>query len=51
VGVEFKTLVLAAWKPVFSYLPLDEDVELLAPPAPACLDLPCFYLDDNGPNL
>jgi hypothetical protein len=37
----FKTLILAAWKPVFCYKPLDEDVELSAPPA---LCLPeCHY--------
>jgi hypothetical protein len=35
MGVGFKTLVLAAWKPIF-YWPSDEDVELSAPPAP-CL--------------
>jgi hypothetical protein len=33
-GCGLKILVLAAWKPVFSCLPLDEDVELSAPPAP-----------------
>jgi hypothetical protein len=45
VGVGFKTLVLAAQKPVFSCLPLDEDVELSAPPAPY---LPGF---SHGPAL
>ena len=28
------TLILAAWKPVFSQQPTDEDAELPAPPAP-----------------
>jgi hypothetical protein len=37
VGVGFKTLVLAAWNPVFSYWLSDEDVELSAPPAPCLL--------------
>jgi hypothetical protein len=35
VGVGFKTFILAPWKPVFC-LPLDQDVELSAPPVP-CL--------------
>jgi hypothetical protein len=37
VGIGFKTLILAAWKPVFSYQPSDEDVELAASPAPCLL--------------
>jgi hypothetical protein len=36
-------LVLATWKPVFSCLPLDEDVEFSAPPAP-CLPRCCHAL-------
>ena len=40
VGVGFKTLILAAWKPVFSLQPLDKDVELSALPAP-CLPEHC----------
>jgi hypothetical protein len=40
-----KTLVLAAWKPVFSQQPSDEDVELSSPPAP-CLPGCC-----NGPAM
>jgi len=36
VGMGFKTLIIAAWKPVFPQQPSDEDVELSAPPAP-CL--------------
>jgi hypothetical protein len=39
VGVGFNTLVLAAWKPVFC-LPLEQDIEFLAPPAP-CLPEHC----------
>jgi hypothetical protein len=42
VGVHFKTLTLAAWKPVFCSQPSDEDVELSAPPAHACLDTATF---------
>jgi hypothetical protein len=37
MGVGFKTLILAAWEPVFSCLPLNEDVELSDPPAPHLL--------------
>jgi hypothetical protein len=46
-----KTIVLDAWKSV-SCLPLDEDVELLAPPVPG-LPRSCYAscLDDNGLNL
>jgi hypothetical protein len=36
VEVGFKTLVLAAWKPVFSCLFSEQDVEVTASPAP-CL--------------
>jgi hypothetical protein len=32
---EPKTLILATWKPVFSYWTSDEDIEFLAPPAPS----------------
>jgi hypothetical protein len=48
----FKTLILATWKPVFSYLPSGEDVEPLAPTMP-CLPGCCHAscLDDNGLNL
>ena len=52
VGVGFEVLLLATWKPVFSYLPLEEDVELSASPA---LSLPAHchasFIDDNGLNL
>jgi hypothetical protein len=34
VGMGFKTLLLVMWEPVFSYVPLDQDVELWASPAP-----------------
>jgi hypothetical protein len=37
--------VLAAWRSVFSYLLLDEDVELSVPPA---LCLPCSRFDASG---
>ena len=33
-GVGNETLLLTTWESVFSCLPLDEDVECLAPPAP-----------------
>jgi hypothetical protein len=52
VGMGFRTLVLAAWKAVFFCLPLKQDVELSAPPAP-CLPGCCHasHLDDNGLNF
>ena len=43
VGVGFKTLILAAWKPVLCWQPSDEAVELSAPPAP-CLPGHCHIL-------
>jgi hypothetical protein len=49
VGVGFKTLFLAAWRPVFSYLLLDEDVELSASPAtslPGCCHVPALMIMD-----
>jgi hypothetical protein len=36
VGMGFKALILAAWKPVSSSLPSEQDVELSASPVP-CL--------------
>ena len=48
LGMGFKTLILAAWKPVFCQQLSDEDVELSAPLAP-CLTEGCH--DDNGLNL
>jgi hypothetical protein len=48
VGVGFKTLLLASWKPVFCYWPSDEDVELSAPPAPCphgCCHAPTLITD------
>jgi hypothetical protein len=45
VRVGFETLLLASWKPVFSWLPFERDIELSAPSAP------CSYLDGNGLNL
>jgi hypothetical protein len=47
----FQTLILAAWKPVFSQQPTDEDVELSACLHHACLDAACSHFDDNGLNL
>jgi len=51
-GWTFETLLLTAWKTVvLSCLPLDKDVELLAPPAP-CLPGCCHAsCHDNGLNL
>jgi len=43
VGVDLKTLLLAACKSVFSSMPSDEDVELSVPPAP-CLPGCCHVL-------
>jgi hypothetical protein len=34
MGVGFKTLILAAWEPVFHWQPSDEDMELSAPSVP-----------------
>jgi hypothetical protein len=34
VGVGKETILLITWEAVFSVLPLEKDVELLAPPAP-----------------
>jgi hypothetical protein len=48
-----ETFLLAAHETVFSWLLLDQDVELSAPPAP-CLPGCCCHascLDDNGLNL
>jgi hypothetical protein len=51
-GMGFETLLLAVWKSVFSFLPLEQDVELSAPPAP-CLPGYCHasHYYDNGLNL
>jgi hypothetical protein len=52
MGMGFETLLLATWKTVCYWLPLDKDVELSASPAP-CLPEHChaFCHDDNGLNL
>jgi hypothetical protein len=45
----FKTLILAAWKPVFFKKPLDEDVELSAPTVPylhGCCHVPTLVIMD-----
>jgi hypothetical protein len=38
MGMDFETPLLAAWKPVLSWLPSHQDVKLSAPPAPCYLD-------------
>jgi hypothetical protein len=43
VTVNFMTFILAAWKSVFSCLPLEQDVEPSAPPPP-CLPGCCHVL-------
>ena len=46
-GCGFKTLILAAYKPVFCQQPSDEDVELLASPAPClpgCCHIPALMI-------
>jgi hypothetical protein len=39
VGMGFKILLIAVWKPVFHLQPSDEDLELSAVPASFCLDV------------
>jgi hypothetical protein len=49
VGMGFKTLTLAAWKPVFHLQASDEDVELSAPPMPClpgCCHAPALMIMD-----
>ena len=49
VGMGFKTLILGPWKPVFSFLPLEQDVELSAPPTPClprCCHAPALMIMD-----
>jgi hypothetical protein len=43
-----KTLILAAWRPVFCWQPSDQDVELYTMPA---WMLPYSCLDNSGLNL
>lgn len=43
VGMGFKTLILVAWKPIFSYLPFEQEIDLSAPPAP-CMPRCCHAL-------
>jgi hypothetical protein len=47
-----ETLAACLWETVSSWLPLDQEAELLAPPAP-CLPACCHvsHHDDNGLNL
>jgi hypothetical protein len=47
MGVCFKNLILAAWKPVFCRQPSDEDVEFSAPPSPClpgCCHVPTLMI-------
>ena len=39
VGVDFKTLMLAAWKPVISCLHSEQNLDLSAPPTPCLPEL------------
>jgi len=50
-GHALKAIILAAWKPVFSCLLLDEDVELSLLQSHSVGMMPCSCLDDNRPNL
>jgi hypothetical protein len=53
MGMGFKTLLLTMWESVVSYLPVDLDLELSAPPA-ACMHGSCLtpsHLFDNGLKL
>ena len=48
-GCEYKILTLVAWKSVFHYQPLDENIELSAPPAPClprCCHVPTLMIMD-----
>jgi NADH:ubiquinone oxidoreductase subunit E len=49
MGMGVKTLIPAAWKPVFCWKPSDEDVELSAPPEsclPGCCHAPALMIVD-----
>jgi hypothetical protein len=49
VGVDFETLLLAAWEPVFSCWSLKQDVELSATPMlclPGCCHAPALIIMD-----
>ena len=50
--VQKQTLLLAAWKTVFCWLPQKQDIELSVPPSP-CLLRCCHdsHHDDNGLNF
>jgi hypothetical protein len=52
LGVGFQPFLIATWKPVFSCLLSEQDVELSAPPEP-CLPGRChaYHHDDNGLNI
>ena len=50
MGVGNETLVLAAWKPLFSWQSSDEDVELsapLIPCLPGCCHVPALMIMDR----
>jgi hypothetical protein len=50
-GMGFETLLLVMWEIVFAFLPLKQDVEFLAPPAP-CQPRHCHASHhDNRLNL
>jgi hypothetical protein len=51
VGVGFKTLLINTWEPVSSQLPLEQEVELSAPPARLPKRCHASHHDDNGLNL
>ena len=51
VGLSFKTLVLAAWQPVFFCVPLEQGVKLSSSCTIPAWVLPCSCLDDNGLQL
>jgi hypothetical protein len=51
VGMGFKTLVQAAWKPIFSYFPSDKDIKLNFSRSMPAWMLPCFHCDGNVLNL
>jgi hypothetical protein len=52
VEVSFEILLEVSWKTLCSWFPLDEDVELSAPPVPHLPGCCCAsYHDVNGLNL
>ena len=54
VSVYIKTLIISNWKPAFCYLPLNEDVELPAPPRLCmlgCCHVPALMIMDRNSEL